>query len=225
MNEPTALTASQVTLANGAAFTSAGGLYMPVIGHDVLFETPYFILGHTAFANTALVMAGGTATNYGYKYQIDKNDGNGWSAESGTLTPTTLGSTLNGLTGISASLGFKLRLRITTSTTNATAITSVYLTTVSTTTAQDYQYPLDTFSINVTGVVAGSRIIIKKTSDNSVLFNQYVSGTSYSFTTDYAGEVKIEVRKGDPLDSYKPWFTIATIGAGLTVTALQEKDY
>ena len=225
MNEPTALTASQVTLANGAAFTSAGGLYMPVIGHDVLFETPYFILGHTAFANTALVMAGGTATNYGYKYQIDKNDGNGWSAESATLTPTTLGTALNGLTGIDASKGFKLRLRITTSTTNATAITSVYLTTVSTTTAQDYQYPLDTFSINVTGVVAGSRIIIKKTSDNSVLFNQYVSGTSYSFTTDYAGEVKIEVRKGDPLDSYQPWFTIATIGTGLSVTALQTKDY
>lgn len=149
MNEPTALTASQVTLANGSAFTSAGGLYMPVIGHSVLFETPNFMLGHTAFANSALVMGGGTATNYGYKYQIDKNDGNGWSAESATLTPTTLGTSLNGITGINASLGFKLRLRITTSTTNATAITSVYMTTVSTTTAQDYQYPLDTVSITI----------------------------------------------------------------------------
>jgi hypothetical protein len=43
MNEPTATTTSQVTLANGSAFTSAGGLYMPVIGHTVTFEMPVFM--------------------------------------------------------------------------------------------------------------------------------------------------------------------------------------
>ena len=223
MNEPTAETITQVTLTNGAAFTSAGGLYMPVIGHKVLFETPNYIIGHNSFTNTPLVMAGGTATNYTYRYQIDK--GAGFGAFSAVLTATTLATTLSGESGINPSIGVKLRLEITTSVKNTTAITSVFLTTVSSTTSQDFQYPLDTFSINVTGVVAGSRIIIKKTSDNSVLFNQYVSGTSYSFTTDYAGEVKIEVRKGDPLDSYQPWFTIATIGTGLSVTALQTKDY
>jgi len=75
MNEPTVDTTAQVTLANGAAFTSAGGLYMPVIGHTATFEMPDYIKGHTAFTNTALVMAGGTATNYTYEYAIDKNDG------------------------------------------------------------------------------------------------------------------------------------------------------
>ncbi len=149
MNEPSAETASQVTLANGAGFTSAGGLYMPVIGHQAIFETPNYVKGHTAFANSALIMAGGTATNYTYQYQIDKNDGAGFSSWSSDKTPTTLGTALNGET-LNAQLGFKLKLKITTSTTNATAITSVYMTTDSTTTAQDYLYPLDTVSVSIT---------------------------------------------------------------------------
>jgi hypothetical protein len=95
-------------------------------------------------------MAGGTATNYTYEYSINKNDGTGWSTmTTSNYTATTLGTALSGITGISASLGFKLRLKITTGTTNATAITSVYLTTVSTTTAQDFQYPLDVVTLTL----------------------------------------------------------------------------
>ncbi len=103
MNEPTSLTTSQVTLTGGAAFTSAGGLYMPTIGHSATFEMPEYIIGHTGFANSALIMAGGTATNYNYNYAIDKNDGNGWSTlTTANYTATTLGTALNGITGISA---------------------------------------------------------------------------------------------------------------------------
>ena len=123
---------------------------MPVIGHTVTFTMPSYIKGHTAFTNTALVMAGGTATNYTYEYSIDKNDGNGFSTmTTSSYTATTLGTALSGITGINASLGFKLKLKITTGTTNATAITSVYMTTVSTTTAQDYQYPLDVITLTL----------------------------------------------------------------------------
>lgn len=151
MNEPTALTASQVTLESGANFTSAGGLYMPTIGMSATFEMPYYALGHTQFANSALVMAGGTATNYNYNFSVDKNDGAGWSAmTTANYTATTLGTVLNALGALDASKGFKLRLKVTTTVTNTTAITSVYMTTVSTTTAQDYQYPLDTVNLTVT---------------------------------------------------------------------------
>jgi hypothetical protein len=169
MNEPTATTTSQVTLANGSAFTSAGGLYMPVIGHTVTFTMPEYIKGHTSFANSALVMAGGTATNYTYDYSIDKNDGNGFSTmTTSNYTATTLGTALNGITGINANKGFKLKLEITTGTTNATAITSVYMTTVSTTTAQDYQYPLDTVTVSITakdattlGAIQNARVLLE----------------------------------------------------------------
>lgn len=149
MNEPTSATTAQVTLASGANFTSAGGLYMPVIGQSAVFEMPEYILGHTGFANSALVMAGGTATNYTYNYQIDKNDGNGWSTLSADYTAATLGTALNGIAGIDASKGFKLKLKVTTSVTNTTAITSVYMTTASSTTAQDNQYPMDQVSLTI----------------------------------------------------------------------------
>ena len=51
---------------------------MPVIGQTATFEMPEYIIGHTSFQNSALVMAGGTATNYTYEYAIDKNDGGGF---------------------------------------------------------------------------------------------------------------------------------------------------
>lgn len=226
MNEPTALTTSQVTLANGAAFTSAGGLYTPVIGHDALFETPNFVIGHTAFANTALIMAGGTATNYGYKYQIDKNDGAGWSAESATLTSTTLGTSLNGLTGISASLGFKLRIRITTSTTNATAITSVYLTTISTTTAQDFQYPLDTFNLTLTGLVTGSDVVILSAGTETVLnqVNQNVE-SSWIHTYETPSAVDIFVVKAGYVPFYIRNYTLQSSNANLPIAQTIDRNF
>lgn len=193
MNEPTSLTTSQVALSGGAAFTSAGGLYMPVIGQSATFTMPEYRLGHTSFQNSAAVMAGGTATNYTYNFQIDKNDGNGFSAWNGSeyATVAALGTGLNGITGIDASKGFKLKLRITTSVTNTTAITSLYVLTNSSTTAQDYQYPLDTVSLTLTGLVAGSEVRAYLGTDPST--NQEIagiesSGTSFSFNHSYGGQ-------------------------------------
>lgn len=231
MNEATAQTASQVTLANGANFTSAGGLYMPVIGHSVTFEMPEYIIGHTGFANSTLVMAGGTATNYNYNYAIDKNDGAGWSAMTTTnYTATlenTLGTALNGITGINASKGFKLRLKITTTATNTTAITSVYMTTTSTTTAQDYQYPLDTITLSVQGLVSGSDIVILAAGTETVLATQEdISGTSYSYTYEAPQSVDIRIYK----EGYYP-STVATAymlgssNASLLATQVPDVSY
>ena len=227
MNEPTTATAAQVSLTGGAAFTAAGGLYMPTIGMTATFETPEYILGHTAFQNSALVMAGGTVGNYLFEYSIDKNDGNGYSAmTSSSYTAAALATALNGLTGIDASKGFKLKLKITTGTGNTIAITSVYLLTSSTTTAQDYQYPLDTATVSVSNLVSGSRLVAKKVSDGTVLANLAESSGSASFVTDFIGAISVEARKASGVPYYKPWNTQVTSIAGATVaaTALQELD-
>lgn len=193
MNESSTLTLAQVSLTAGAGFTSAGGLYMPVIGQTATFESPDFIIGHTAFTNTALVMAGGTSTNYTYEWSINKNDGSGFSTlTSATYTAITLGTALSGIAGISASLGFKLRLKITTSLTNATAITSVYVTTVSTTTAQDFQYPLDVAILELTSLKANSEIRAYTGSDPITaveIGGVESSGTTFSFTHSAGGVV------------------------------------
>jgi hypothetical protein len=227
MNEPTATTTSQVALTGGAAFTSAGGLYMPTIGMTGTFETPEYILGHTSFANSALVMAGGTATNYTYEYAIDKNDGNGWSTlTSSSYTATTLGAALNGITGIDASKGFKLRLKIATGTTNATAITSVYLTTVSSTTAQDYQYPLDVNTVTFTGLPSGCDAVVLVAGTSTILEQRdAISGTSYTFM--YSGAQNIDVGFIKP--GYVPFYirnlALTTTDSSIPVALTVDRVY
>lgn len=227
MNEPTALTTSQVSIANGANFTSTGGLYMPVIGHTATFEMPYYVLGHTQFANSALVMAGGTATNYTYEFSIDKNNGNGWSTmTTANYTATTLGTALNALGALNAQLGFKLRLKITTGTTNATAITSVYMTTISPAPAQDYQYPLDqvalTVEANTTLVGAEVRIYDLDNSPAGSLGTE-LSGTeahgsaTYTFSGTAGNAIWVQIMKSG-WEEYGFQTTIPTVDGSFIAT-------
>lgn len=225
MNEPTAETTSQVTLSNGAAFTSAGGLYMPVIGHQAIFETPDFVIGHTAFTNSALIMAGGTATNYTYQYQIDKNDGNGYSAWSTDKTPTTLGTALNGET-IDAVNGFKLKLKITTSTTNATAITSVYIPMTSTTTSQAYQYALDTITLTLTGLVSGSDIVILEAGTSTELVNiDANAGSTYEYVYETTQNVDIVIHKNGYVYQAIRNYPLSSGDASLPIVQVADRNY
>ena len=228
MNEATTETNSQIALSNGAAFTSAGGLYMPIVGHSATFTMPNYMLGHTSFANSALVMAGGTATNYTYDYAIDKNDGNGFSTlTTSNYTATTLGTALNGITGIDASLGFKLKLEITTGTTNATAITSVYMTTVSSTTAQDYLYPLDLTVITINNLVVGSSYEVYNITTSTTL----ATGTAATSTVEISGVasngdiIRVRVRKSSTAPKYVPVETqsiVANLIASVYVNQIED---
>jgi hypothetical protein len=224
MNEPTAETATQVTLTNGSAFTSAGGLYMPVIGHKALFETPNYIIGHNSFTNTALVMAGGTSTNYTYRYQIDK--GAGFGAFSAVLTATTLATALSGETGISPSVGIKLRLEITTSVTNTTAITSVFLTTVSSTASQDFLYPLDTFKLTLSGIVTGSDVVILQAGTDIVLGQvDQNSPTTWDYIYETPTSIDIFVSKAGFVPFYIRNFTLQSSNANLPIAQITDRNY
>ena len=227
MNEATSLTSSYITLTGGAAFTATGGLYMPTIGMTATFELPYYCIGHTGFANSALVMAGGTATNYTYEYSIDKNDGNGYSTmTSSAYTATTLGTALNGLTGLSAVNGFKLKLKITTGTGNTTAITSVYLTTASTTTTQAYQYPLDTNTVTFTGLPTGCDTVVLTAGTTTVLEQKdALAASSYSYT--YSGAQSVDVGFLKP--GYVPYYirnlALAANDSTIPVSLTADRNY
>jgi hypothetical protein len=193
MNESTATTAGQVTLTNGAAFTSAGGLYMPVIGQTAMFELPYYCIGHTGFSATAGTMAGGTVGNYTFGFQIDKNDGAGWSTLTSGQTAATLATAMNALTGISAVNGFKVRIKITTSVTNATAITSFFILTTSTTTTQAYQYPLETYTVTFSGIEPGSDVTVTTSNTNTTVGSVDQNATS-SWGYTYSGAQMVDIK-------------------------------
>lgn len=81
MNEPTALTTSQVTTLGGnPRFTSTGTLSMPTINDEIRFTSPE-IKGQSAFVVAQLQISGGTISNHDVFYQINKLDGNGWLSE------------------------------------------------------------------------------------------------------------------------------------------------
>jgi hypothetical protein len=227
MNEATALTASQVTLTGGSAFTSAGGLYMPTIGMTATFEMPEYIIGHTGFTNTALVMAGGTATNYTYEYAIDKNDGNGFSAmTSSAYTATSLGTALSGITGIDATLGFKLKIKITTGTGNTTAITSCLITTTSTTTTQAYQYPLDVNTLTLTGLITGSDVTVTTSTTNTVVGSiDQSTPTSWGYVYSGAQTVDIKVIKAGYVPYMIYGLSLTTTDSSLPVSQVADRNY
>lgn len=214
MNESTVDTVSQYTVESGTPkFTSAGSLYMPTIAQQIVFETPYYVLGHDVFPITQPIMAGGTIGNYDITYAIDT--GSGYSAFKNLSYPRAGGGgasastnvTMTNTTGVSAgdyifgtniapnakvssitngttvvvdianigvvsgvltfnkipsetipATGAKLKIRINTTTTNATAITSLYIPTNSSSTTRAYQYPLDTNTLTLTGLIAGTQV-------------------------------------------------------------------
>jgi hypothetical protein len=222
MNEATADTTSQVVLTNDANFTSAGGLYMPTIGMTATFEMNYFALGHTSFQNTAAVMGGGTIGNYTLEFQIDKNDSTGYSSWT-----TLSGANLSAITGIDASLGLKLKIRITTSTTNTTAITSLYVLTNSTTTTQDYLYPLDTITLSLTGLISGSDIVILNAGTSTVLTSvDNNTSTSYNYIYSSSGiPVDIGIIKAGYVLYYIRNYTLLSSNASLPISQVIDRAY
>lgn len=147
LNEATAETSGQVTVVSGSPqFTSAGGLSMPTLGDQVVIEMPYFCIGHSGLANIAPTLTGTNTGNHTFEYAIDTGSGFG--------TYKTLNATnLSGET-ISPSTGFKMRYRITTATANTgNLISFVRIDTASTLTNQSNNlYPLDTITLEITGL-------------------------------------------------------------------------
>ena len=222
MNDPSEVTIPYVTLSGGARFTGSGGLAMPSIGDSATFEMDYYALGHTGFsAGTAVAMAGGTISNYTLDYQIDKNDGAGWSAWT-TLTAANLAAE----TGIDYTKGVKIKARITTTTANTTAITNLTITTTTGATEQQTLYPLASCDVQVTNLATGSRVKATKVSDGAVLFNGLEASGSVTFSTPYEGEIEIDVRKASSAPFYRPFVSRGTTADGETLvfTSLQQLD-
>lgn len=234
MNEATTQTTNQVTLSGGAAFTSAGSLYMPTIGQYAIFTTDANIKGHGLFPIAEAIMAGGTIGNYDITYSLD--DGTTWynlyypragGGGSGSSTTVTMTSTtgvavgdyvwgtniapnakvtqivnattvyvdianigtvsgvlrfnhLPSSTVTDALTGFPLKVKILTSTTNTTAITSLYFFTNATNANRAAIYALDTYLLTLTNIPTGAEVRIRQGSYTLAYQANVTSGT-YSY--------------------------------------------
>jgi hypothetical protein len=192
-NEPSAASASQftaVSLGVGAGFTSTGSLVMPNLTDEVIWEMPYFALGHTAFDNSAPVRTGTNTGNFNLEYQVDL--GSGYSGTWQALSAANL--VAEG--AIDPSIGARLKLRVTVGTASTTnALTNVRVTTDSTLVAQQNNlYPQDYAVVTFTGLIANSRVQLYDTTNNAEIFNDVVTGTTMVYSTPYIDDFAVRVR-------------------------------
>jgi hypothetical protein len=75
MNEDSPDTAISTIDAGTPKFTSAGALYAPNVNDQITFETPYYIIGHSAFGFNSPNIPGATNTNYDITYDLDQGSG------------------------------------------------------------------------------------------------------------------------------------------------------
>lgn len=82
-------------------------------------------------------------------------------------------------------------------------------------------------TFTVSGMVAGSRLLIRRTDTQAVLVNEAVAGTSRAYTYTHTANIPVEivVRKATGSPAYQEWRTTATLTAsGGAVTANQQLD-
>jgi hypothetical protein len=220
MNEPTAETVGYYTNVAGVVkFNSSGGVEMRAVGAQSIWEMDYFAQGHTGFANVTPAMSGGTIGNYTLEYQLDTGSGYGGTWK--TLNTTNLTAET-----ISPATGFKLKLRITTGTVNATAITFVRIFTTTTTAAQNaIDYPLGLVTVTLLPNVGltGAEIRVYDMDDTPTgslgteLAGVESSGAGFSFQTTESNTVWIQVMK-DGYHEFGYEYTTSTEDVSLPIT-------
>lgn len=222
-NEPSVETASYVTINAGTVkFNSSGGVEMRSINAQCTWEIPYFILGHTSFANITPVMTGGGGiANFSIEYQIDT--GSGWNGTWLTLNTTNLTAETIPTTG------FKLKIRITTTSANTAAVQYLRIYTNTTYSAQnDISYPLDTASLYLYGLVSGSDIVILDAGTTSEIANVNANPTTtYTTTIDPLAHSNIDVcvYKAGYVPFVLRSLSFTSSGLSLPITQISDRNY
>jgi hypothetical protein len=194
---------------------------MAVVGDQCIWEMPYFAKGHTGFVNAAAIMNGGTIGNYSLEFQADTGAGysGSWLALNGT--------NLSALT-VSPAVGFKLKIRITTSTANTTEITYLMMGTTTTVSEQSANlYPLDVITTTLTGLVAGSDVVVLSHGTETILATvEDNPSSSWPFTYEAAEAVDIAIYKPEyfPLTTLYDYMLSAT-DASIPVVQVPDPSY
>jgi hypothetical protein len=191
-NEDSAANAAYVTKSfstsstGTSGFNSGGGVALINSGDYIICEFPWKIIGVDSFQNSAPTIT--TSTNMTVEYQI--NTGSGY----GGTWKTFNASNLSGET-VDETAGFYFKIKCTANATSASnLLTVVYALTSSNSTAQAIQYPLDTVTLTLTGLVAGSDVTVLAAGTETVRATvEENAGTTYAYTYETAESIDIAV--------------------------------
>lgn len=222
-NEPTAETSAQCVSTSGTPrFNSAGQVALTTIGDEVTWEMPHFARGHTSLANLSATLAGTNTGNLVYEFQYDKGSG-----YNGTWL-TINGTNLSGAGAIDPAVGVRLKVRARCQTANAgNLLTNIAIPTVTNSTDQGANlYPLDTFTLTLTGLQTGSDIVVLEAGTETELVNaDAVSGSTYAFVYEASEPVDIAVFKTGYVPFFIRNFTLPANDNSLPVAQVADRNY
>ena len=179
-NEETSTYANYVNktgLTGASGFDSSGKLYLFNLNDVIEYEFPYYIKGYTSFAASNVVLGGSGTANLGVKYQIDVNDGNGYNGVWKDATSANLSAE-----SIDEVLGFKLKIQITCKTAASNYLNVLYFSMITNSTAQYENYPLDTYTLTLTGLQTGTKVALLETGTETLIDILDENGGSVSYT-------------------------------------------
>lgn len=219
-NEPTTETASQFTMVSGTArYNSSWGINMGTIGNQAIWEDVVFRKWHTWFDNITPVLISGTIGHYTIEYQIDT-----WSGYGGTWK--TLNTTNLTAETLDPAVGFKMKIRITTTTTNTSFMVWLGIFTITSTIAQTNLYPLDVVTLTLTWLISGSDVVIYEAWTTTILAQQEDnSGTSYEYTYETPTDVDIGVFLPWYIPFYIRNYTLTSSDASLPIAQVADRAY
>jgi hypothetical protein len=219
------------------AFSLSGTLYNIAVGDTIVYTWPHYILGYTGFTSDAVQINGTNVSGgtYGFgnhriRYCLDKNDGNGF----GSWQECTAVN-LSAETGISPTLGFKMKFEISCVSADVTnAINGFYVFGATDAVSQLEQYPItETVRVTLVGIAPGSSYILRDIGGN-VLAEKYHSAVANeevilevpSDSTSTEVYISAEIRKGSGTPNYEPFETAGYVSflTPLRLTILQRLD-
>lgn len=222
-NEPTVASAAQCQVTGGSAlFDAFGNVLLVAVGDQVTWEMPYFALGHTAAADAAPTLTGTNTANLSYEFQYALDGGyNGtWLALSranwfavGAIDPAT---------------GIRLKIRATCVTASvANALAHLRLYTETTSAAQSTNlYPLEAYTLTLTGLVAGSDIVVLAAGTETLRDAVDAHpGTSYGYVYETPESVDIAVYKPGQIPFFIRNYALGAGNASLPVAQVADATY
>jgi hypothetical protein len=128
---------------------------------------------------------------------------------------------------ISASTGFKLKIRLTVNTTETVACTFLKIDTISTAAAQAATlYPLDLINFSLSGLVSNSDVTILAAGTETVLSNtEDISGNNYTYIYTTPQAIDITVYKPGYIPAYIRNYSLGSTNATLPIKQTEDSTY
>ena len=128
---------------------------------------------------------------------------------------------------VTPSVGFKMKVRVTTVLTATAAITFLTMRTLSSSASQlQVTYPLDTVTLTLSGLVSGSDIVILNAGTEVERINVDANGsTSYNYVYETTGNVDIKVYKRGYIPFSIMNYALSSSNASLPIAQVADRNY